>query len=131
VDSVLGLCLFSGEGYDWVLARVFSDPPTASALSQAHARLAGEPLGELFELTAAAAVGDPTLERLPDTIARLVEFDLLVTNAHGKTKASRYRHPHRLLDCQVCPAKQIAAVYAGRWQAEIAYYRIKDRLLPH
>jgi Insertion element 4 transposase N-terminal len=54
VETVLGLCLHSGEGYDSVLARVFPDPPTASALSQARARLNGEPLRELFELTAPA-----------------------------------------------------------------------------
>jgi hypothetical protein len=294
VEAVLGLCLFSGEGYDAVLARVFSDPPTASALSQARARLAGEPMRELYELTAdpargaeekaeekgagagegepaagstafglrlsafdgtvldlaateenaaefavpaggkrpqarlltltdcgsrrvrAAAAGScatseqelvdplgealgpdelnladrnffsmarwvafsatgaqlawrvkngkkslpaktigvlpdgsalvrpresdsmlarrrrkaggPALERLPDTIARLVEFDLLVTDAAGKTKASRYRILTTLLDHQACPAKQVAAVYAERWQAEIAYYRIKVSL---
>jgi hypothetical protein len=281
VDAVLGLCLFSGEGYDSVLARVFPDPPTASALSQARARLAGEPLRELFELVAdpvsgegepvpgstafglrlsafdgtvvdlaatdenaaefavpaggkrpqarlvtlidcgirrvrAAAAGscatsegalvdplggalgqdelnladrnffsmarwvafsatgaqlawrvkngkkslpaktiavlpdgstlvrlresdgmlarrrrkaaDPALARLPDTIARLVEFDLLVTDAAGKTKTSRYRILTTLLDHQAYPAKQIAEVYAERWQAEIAYYRIKVTL---
>jgi hypothetical protein len=72
--------------------------------------------------------GDFTLERLPDTIARLVEFDLLVTDARGKTKASRYRILTTLLDHQACPAKQIAAVYAERWQAEIAYFRIKVSL---
>jgi Insertion element 4 transposase N-terminal/Transposase DDE domain len=292
VEAVLGLCLFSGQGYDAVLAQVFSDPPTASALSQARARLAGEPIRELFELTAdpapggrgekegdgagegepaagstafglrlsafdgtvldlaateenaaefavpaggkhpqarlvtlvdcgtrrvrAAAAcscatseqelvdplggalgpdelnladrnffsmarwvafsatgaqlawrvkngkkslpakiiavlpdgstlvrlresdsmlarrrrkaGDPTLQRLPDTIARLVEFDLLVTDATGKTKASRYRILTTLLDHHAYPAKQIAAAYAERWQAEIAYYRIKVSL---
>jgi hypothetical protein len=68
------------------------------------------------------------VERLPDTIARLVEFDLLVTDAAGKTKASRYRILTTLLDHQACPAKQVAAVYAERWQAEIAYYRIKVSL---
>jgi hypothetical protein len=53
VEAVLGLCLFSGEGYDSVLARVFADAPTGPALSQARARLKGEPLRELFEITAA------------------------------------------------------------------------------
>jgi hypothetical protein len=288
VEAVLGLCLFSGEGYDAVLARVFADPPSGSALSQARARLEGEPLRELFEITAAGPApgeaagqgggapapgstafgltlsafdgtvldvaatdanaaefavpaggkhpqarvvtlidcgsrraraaeagsydtseqelvgplagalrlgelnlsdrnffsmarwvafsatgaqlawrvkngkrslpakviavlpdgsrlvrlreskgmlarrrrkaGDSTLEPLPDTIARLVEFDLLVTDARGKTKTSRYRILTTLLDHQACPAKQIAAVYAERWQAEIAYYRIKVSL---
>jgi Insertion element 4 transposase N-terminal/Transposase DDE domain len=287
VDAVLGLCLFSGEGYDSVLARVFPDPPTASALSQARARLDGEPLRELFDLTAPvrgeneeeeeergpalgstafglrlsafdgtvfdvaataenaaefavpaggkrpqarlvtlidcrtrrvraaaagsyaaseqelvdplggalgpdelnladrnffsmarwaafsaagaqlawrvkngknslpakrigilpdgsalvrlreskgmlarrrAKAGDRTLARLPDKTARLVEFDVRVTDAAGKTKTSRYRILTTLLDHQAYPASQIAAVYAERWQAEIAYYRLKVTL---
>jgi len=57
VAAVLGLCLFSGEGYDSVLARVLSDPPTASALSQARARLADDSMRELFEVTAADPAG--------------------------------------------------------------------------
>jgi len=50
VTAVLGLCLFSGEGYDSVLSRVVpavapgAAVPTASALSQARARLSGQPL---------------------------------------------------------------------------------------
>src|SRR6266540_5685263 len=300
VDAVLGLCLFSGEGYDSVLARVIPDPPTASALSQARARLADHSMRELFEVTVAdpagsadgkeekeeekekekekegrgtapgstalgfwlsafdgtvvdvaataenaaafavptggrrpqarlvtlndcgtrrvraAAVGsydtseqelvdqlagalrpgelnlcdrnlfsmarwvdfsaggahlawrvkngksslpakvvevlpdgstmvrlreskgmlaarrrkagDPALARLPDVIARLVEFDVLVTDAAGKTKTSRFRVLTTLLDHEAYPASQIAAVYAERWQVEIAYYRIKVTL---
>ena len=288
VEVILGLCLYSGEGYDAVLARVFADPPTAPALSQARARLGGEPLRELFELTAAdpargedgedeqgapapgstalgftlsafdgtvfdlaasepnaaafavpaggkhpqarvvtltacgtrrvraAAAGsyatseqelvdqlpdalgpgelnlcdrnffsmarwvtfsatgaqlawrvkngknslpakvievlpdgstlvrlresasmlaarrrkatDPTLARLPDVTARLVEFDVLVTDTVGRRKTSRFRVLTTLVDWQAYPAHQIAAVYAERWQAEVAYYRIKVTL---
>ena len=296
VEAVLGLCVFSGQGYDSVLARVFPDPPTASALSQARDRLEGDPLQELFDLTAEAAcsgyedeqekedkddgggrepapgstafgfwlsafdgtvfdlaatdenaaefavptggrrpqarlvtlndcgtrrvraaaagsyatseqelvdplgralrpgelnlcdrnffsmarwvaftatgaqlawrvksgknslpaktiailpdgstlvrlresnsmlarrrrkAGDPTLPRLPDTIARLVEFDVRVTDAAGKTKTSRYRILTTLLDHEAYPASQVAAVYAERWQVEIAYYRVKVTL---
>jgi hypothetical protein len=291
VEVVLGLCLFSGEGYDSVLARVLPDPPTASALSQARARLANEAMRELFEATAAEPAGgtgleeqdhdgrgtaagstafglwlsafdgttvevaateenaavfavpsggrypqarlvtlndcgtrrvraaaagsydtseqelvdqlggalrpgelnlsdrnffsmarwiafsatgahlawrvkngknslpakaiqtlpdgstlvrlresnsmlaarrrkaaDPTLPRLPDAIARLVEFDVLVTDSRGKTKASRFRILTTLLDHQAYPANQIAAVYAERWQIEVAYHRIKVTL---
>jgi hypothetical protein len=75
-----------------------------------------------------AKAGDRTLARLPDKTARLVEFDVRVTDAAGKTKTSRYRILTTLLDCQAYPAKQIAAVYAERWQVEIAYYRIKFTL---
>jgi hypothetical protein len=64
VQVVLGLCLFSGEGYDSVLARlvpllggaaaVGGAPPGASALSQARGRLKEEPVRLLFEASAAA-----------------------------------------------------------------------------
>jgi hypothetical protein len=75
-----------------------------------------------------ADAGDPTLARLPDTIARLVEFDVLVTDAAGKTRSSRFRVLTTLTDHHTHPARSIAAVYAERWQVELAYYRIKVSL---
>jgi Insertion element 4 transposase N-terminal len=65
---VLVACLFPGEGYDRVLARVFGIPglrfrpwpvPTASALSQARERLGEHAVRCLFELD--AATGDAEL----------------------------------------------------------------------
>src|SRR6266536_3345057 len=219
VAAVLGLCLFSGEGYDSVLARVVpavapgAAVPTASALSQARMvtlaccgtrRLRAAALGsyatseqELVEqllpaltpgtlnladrnffsmarwIRAAetgaelawrvkngarslpakttavlpggssllrlresdsmlsrrrAEAGDRTLPRLPDTAARLVEFDVLITDEAGKTRRSRFRVLTTLTDHRAYPARQIAAVYAERWQVELAYYRIKVTL---
>jgi hypothetical protein len=75
-----------------------------------------------------AGAGDPGLPRLPDTIARLVEFDLLVVDERGRTRRSRFRILTTLLDHRAFPAKQIAAVYAERWQAELVYYRVKVSL---
>jgi len=72
--------------------------------------------------------GDATLPRLPDTLARLVEFDLLVTDERGRTRVSRFRILTTLLDYRAYPARQIAAVYAERWQVELVYYRIKVTL---
>jgi len=60
--AVLGLCLFSGEGYDSVLARVApatapgAAVPSGSALPQARARLIGQPLKALFQATAGTPV---------------------------------------------------------------------------
>lgn len=68
------------------------------------------------------------LPRLPDTIARLVEFDLFVKDDRGRTRRSRFRILTTLLDHTTYPAQAIAAVYAQRWQAELAYYRIKVTL---
>jgi hypothetical protein len=72
--------------------------------------------------------GDHSLPRLPDTIARLVEFDLFVKDERGRTRRSRFRILTTLLDHHAYPAQAIAAVYAERWQAELAYYRIKVTL---
>jgi hypothetical protein len=65
VHAVLGLCLFSGEGYDSVLGRVMpllggaaavgGVVPSGAALSQARARVGEEPVRCLFEASAAAA----------------------------------------------------------------------------
>src|SRR6266508_2242006 len=74
------------------------------------------------------ATGDATLARLPDTIARLVEFTLAVTDGRGRTRTSRFRILTTLLDHHTHPARQIAALYAERWQAEVVYYRIKVTL---
>lgn len=75
-----------------------------------------------------AAAGDPELPRLPDTIARLVEFDLLVVDERGRTRRSRFRILTTLLDHRAFSAKQIAALYAQRWQVELVYHRIKVSL---
>ena len=75
-----------------------------------------------------AEAGDRTLPRLPDTAARLVEFDVLITDEAGKTRRSRFRVLTTLTDHRAYPARQIAAVYAERWQVELAYYRIKVTL---
>jgi hypothetical protein len=68
------------------------------------------------------------LVRLADTIARLVEFDLYVKDERGRTRRSRFRILTTLLDHHAYPAHAIAAVYAQRWQAELAYCRIKVTL---
>jgi hypothetical protein len=75
-----------------------------------------------------AVAGQAGLPRLPDTIARLVEFDLLVVDERGRTRRSRFRILTTLLDHRAFPVKQIAAVYAERWQAELVYHRVKVSL---
>ncbi len=53
--------------------------------------------------------GDKSLARLPDTIARLVEFTLTVTDEAGKTRTTLFRILTTLLDHEQYPAEQIAA----------------------
>jgi hypothetical protein len=77
-----------------------------------------------------AKTGETHLTRLPDTIARLVEFTVTVTvtDSSGRARITRFRILTTLLDHEQYPAEQIAAIYAQRWQVEIIYLRIKTTL---
>ena len=63
--------------------------------------------------------------RLPDTIARLVTFLVMTQTPGGKRKASRIRVITTLLDHEDYPARDIASLYAERWQIEIAFLHLK------
>lgn len=75
--------------------------------------------------------GDPSAPRLPDTIARMVAFDVLVTDERGRTRTSHVRLLTTLLDHEKFPAKDLARLYAERWQVEITYLRLKTALRGH
>ena len=68
--------------------------------------------------------GDKTLPRLPDTIARLVSFTVTARRARTTT----IKVLTTLLDPGAFPAREIAALYAERWQAEIAYFHLKKTI---
>jgi len=68
--------------------------------------------------------GDKTLTRLPDTVARLVSFTVTTRTAR-RVKTSVIKVLTTLLDADACPAREIAALYAERWQIEIAYLHLK------
>jgi Transposase DDE domain len=63
--------------------------------------------------------------RLPDAIARLVTFLVMTGTRSGKRKASRIRVITTLLDHEDYPARDIASLYAERWQVEIAFLHLK------
>jgi hypothetical protein len=69
--------------------------------------------------------GDPRAGRLPDTIARLVTFTVTAATRSGRAKTTRMRVLTTLLDHQAYPAREIAALYAERWQIEIAFLHLK------
>ena len=69
--------------------------------------------------------GNPHAERLPDTIARLVTFTITARTRSGRTKTTVMRVLTTLLDHQACPAREIAVLYAERWQIEIAFLHLK------
>jgi hypothetical protein len=61
--------------------------------------------------------GDKTLPRLPDTTARLVSFTVLTRTRRGRTKTTAIRVLATLPDPDLYPARDLAALYAQRWQA--------------
>ena len=67
---------------------------------------------------------DKTLPRHPDTVARLVSFTVVSRTAR-RVKTSIIKVLTTLLDHEEFPASEIAALYAERWQAEIAYLHLK------
>ena len=69
--------------------------------------------------------GDPHAERLPDTTARLVTFTITARTRSGRTKTTLIRVLTTLLDHETYPAREIAALYAERWQVEIAFLHLK------
>jgi hypothetical protein len=73
-------------------------------------------------------IAGKTAPRLPDTIARLVQFTVVTRTASGRVKTSVIRVLTTLLDHAAFPAAGIAALYAERWQAETAYLHLKKTL---
>jgi hypothetical protein len=69
--------------------------------------------------------GNRQAERLPDTMARLITFTITATTRSGRTKTTLMRVLTTLLDHQACPARDIAILYAKRWQIEIAFLHLK------
>jgi hypothetical protein len=69
--------------------------------------------------------GNRHAPRLPDTMARLVTFTITAQTRSGRAKAAQIRVLTTLLDHQTFPAREIAALYAERWQAEIAFLHLK------
>lgn len=64
--------------------------------------------------------------RLPDTIARLVTFTILTGTRSGRRKTAQVRVLTTLLDHEEFPAREIAVLYAQRWQIEIAFFHLKS-----
>jgi hypothetical protein len=69
--------------------------------------------------------GDRHAERLPDTAARLVTFTITARTRSGRAKTTQIRVLTTLLDHEAYPAREIAALYAERWQIEIAFLHLK------
>ena len=71
---------------------------------------------------------DKALPRLPDTTARLVCFTVTARTPRGHVKTTAIRVLTTLPDHATFPAHEIAALYAERWQIEIAFLHLKKTL---
>ena len=69
--------------------------------------------------------GDRHAERLPDTAARLVTFTIRTETRSGRVKTTLMRVLTTLLDHEAFPAREIAVLYAERWQVETAFLHLK------
>jgi hypothetical protein len=74
------------------------------------------------------ALGGKTAARLPDATARLVCFTVTTRTFRGRIKTTTIRVLTTLLDHAAFPAPEIAALYAERWQIEIAFLHLKKTL---
>jgi len=155
VATVLGLCLFSGEGAASVLSRVVpalapgAAVPTASALSQARARLKGQPTKALFEATAGqqaatpAPAGGPAAAGGQAVIAGATAFGLELTAFDGTcldlaataeiaeqfAVPSGGRHPQaRLVTLASCGTRHIRAAAVGSYAT--SEQKLVDELIP-
>jgi hypothetical protein len=71
------------------------------------------------------AAGDPALPSLPDTVARLICFTVLTRTRGGRVKTAQIRLLTTLLDPDLHPAGELAALYQKRWLIEIAFLHLK------
>lgn len=69
--------------------------------------------------------GDRALPYLPDTVARLACFTIVTRTRSGRTKTTQVRVLTTLLDPDLYPAAELAALYAKRWIIEIAFLHLK------
>jgi Transposase DDE domain len=63
---------------------------------------------------------DKALPRLPDTVARLVSFTITARTAR-RAKTTTIKVLTTLLGADTYPAREIAALYAERWQIEVGH----------
>lgn len=70
--------------------------------------------------------------REPDPLTghpiRVIEYTVTVTCADGTTRVENYRLITTLLDHEHAPAEALAAAYHERWESEIGFSELKNRL---
>jgi hypothetical protein len=59
---------------------------------------------------------------------RIIEYTITIHAADGTTRTEPFRLVTSLLDHQIAPATQVAALYQQRWEIENSYGELKTRL---
>jgi len=87
----------------------------------------GSWLSRVWERPARAGNGRPRKkqDRGRCLTVRVIEFTITVAGDDGSARAERYRVVTTLLDHRAFPAPVLAACYARRWSAELAYRELK------
>lgn len=62
---------------------------------------------------------------------RLIEAAVTVTPEHGSPRTEQYRLITTILDPDLAPATEVAALYAQRWESETGYRELKSYLREH
>jgi len=119
--TMADLCWRLKNGAKSVPCKTVKTLPDGSELVMLH-----ESDGMLYRRRCDA--GDKALPRLPDTMARLVQFTIVTRTRGGRAKTSTIRLLTTLLDHDAFPASEIAVLYAERWQIEIAFLHLKKTL---
>ena len=70
----------------------------------------------------------PAISRLPGTVARLICFTVLTRTRSGRAKTTQIRLLTTLLNPDLYPARDLAALYARRWQVETAFLHLKKTI---
>jgi hypothetical protein len=87
----------------------------------------GSWLSRVWERPARADNGKPRKrqDRGRSLTVRVIEFTITVAGDDGSARTERYRLLTTLLDHRAFPAAVLAALYARRWSAELAYRELK------
>ncbi|MDJ0347658.1 IS4 family transposase [Streptomyces sp. H10-C2] len=83
---------------------------------------------ETRRLGAARATGHPTTEMPQGHLVRIVDYSVRVRSADGAISRESFRLVTSLLDHRQAPAQQLAMVYHQRWEIEISFAELKNRL---
>ena len=76
----------------------------------------------------ARRAGRELTEPVTGHTVRIIDDALTVHAADGTTRTEPFRLITTLLDPEVAPAAEVAAVYSQRWEAETGYGEFKTRL---